>query len=228
MIKNQICRIKRNSKVIVMCQVALFSAIAYLLHFFRFQAFSFLSYDPKNLMVCISGIILTPLHSIIVSFVAAFLEMITTSDTGFYGFLMNFVASVFFSVPAALIYRIKRNKIMMLLGLITGTLALTGSMTALNLLITPLYLGSDVQTVVQLLPVAIVPFNLIKGVIDSSLIISLSGPILINMKRIGFFEDDEKIHTGKLQNILIGIMSFLFFALAITLIVLVYTGVIGG
>lgn len=232
--------IKRNPKrsisrrVQILTLIALFSAMAYLLHFFQIKAFGFLTYEPKNTIITLSGIILGPWYAVIVNFFAAFLELITTSDTGWYGFLMNFISGLTFSLPIAFIYRAKRNTTSLILGLITGVASLLGFMCLLNLAITPLYLGGSsiegyknmLPMVLSLMPTAIVPFNTIKGVIDSIFIMTFIRPILSVVSNMPNMNGITK-STKKWQNVLYIICTLILLALAITLLILMALKVIG-
>lgn len=221
-------KFKRSYKVQRLAMIALMSALAYLLHFFQVRAFSFLTYEPKNFIVALTAMTMGPLESILVSFNAAFFEMITTSDTGFYGFLMNFIAGMFFAIPVGLIYKINKNKLSLLFGLIIGSLSLIASMTLLNIIITPIYLGTTTSAVIELLPIAVVPFNALKGLIDSLLIMSLAPGIMTNLRSLGFSGNKKKYDYISIpKKILYIVISILMLCLAITLLVLMYTNVIG-
>ena len=52
-----------------------------------------LRYDPKDVIIIIGGFMYGPLAAAVISFVAAFLEMILASETGPIGMLMNIVSS---------------------------------------------------------------------------------------------------------------------------------------
>ena len=65
----------------------------------------FLSYEPKDAVIVISGFIFGPLTCVFVSVLTSIIEMLTISSTGFYGLLMNVVSTCAFTVPAAWFYR---------------------------------------------------------------------------------------------------------------------------
>ena len=88
---------------------------------------------------------------------------------GPYGALMNFVSTSAFVIVAALIYRKKHDRNGAIIGLILGSLAMTAIMVPANLLITPLYLAVSREIVWQLILPAIIPFNILKGLISSIL-----------------------------------------------------------
>lgn len=68
-------------------------------------------------------------------------------------------------------------------GLITGTLVMTVVMVLWNYLITPIYMGYPREAVVDLLLPAIVPFNLLKGAINTSLTLLLYKPLVTALRK---------------------------------------------
>ena len=99
--------------------------------------------NPKDIIICIAGFILGPIPVIGVSVAVSFLEMITISQTGFYGFIMNIISTCAFVVPAALIYKSKKSFKGALLSLLTGFVSVIIVMTLWNIIITPIYMGIE-------------------------------------------------------------------------------------
>ena len=89
-----------------------------------------------------------------------------SSGSGLIGILMHFIATGTFVIVAGLIYRWMQSRKGAVMGLVFGTLAMTGIMIPLNLIFTVHFLGVPTEAVVALLPV-IIPFNLIKAGINS-------------------------------------------------------------
>ena len=89
--------------------VGMFCAIAFaMVTVGRIPVVQFLSYDPKDIAIVIAGFILGPVAAIVISFVVSLIEMMTISDTGFIGFVMNFFSSAVFAGSASIIYH--KNK----------------------------------------------------------------------------------------------------------------------
>lgn len=65
----------------------------------------FLDFDFKDVVICIGGFVYGPAAAAAVSLVVAFIEMITISTTGPWGFLMNFIATASFCCTACFIYK---------------------------------------------------------------------------------------------------------------------------
>ena len=71
----------------------------------------FLKYDPSDIVVTLGGLIWGPMTAFTVSAVVAVIEMLTVSDTGILGCIMNVVQTVSFACTAALIYRRRRRSL---------------------------------------------------------------------------------------------------------------------
>lgn len=92
-----------------MAVIALFCAIAYATMFVLRIKVSFLSFDAKDAVITIAAMLFGPGTGALISLIVATLELITVSDTGIYGWVMNFVSSAVFSMLASAIYRRSRK-----------------------------------------------------------------------------------------------------------------------
>ena len=149
--------------------IALSVVTGYLIHFPILPQAPFLLYDPGHVFLLIAALKFGPRAGMIMTFVYATLFALITGQGGPYGALMNFLSTGAFVLVSSWIYMNKHNKNGAMVGLALGTLAMTAIMVPANLIITPLYLGVDRAIVVQLLLPAIIPFNLLKGLISSIL-----------------------------------------------------------
>ena len=167
-----------QDKILRMVMVALFCALSYAVTLvFRINV-SFLTFDIKDCMITIGGLLFGPLAAVSISAVTALLEAITVGDTGFYGLLMDFVSSASFAVVASLIYRYRRDLIGAVIGLVSAIFCMTAVMLGMNLLIVPLYTpGVSVAVVAKMLPTLILPFNLTKAVMNAALVLILYKPV---------------------------------------------------
>jgi len=149
--------------------VALSIIAGYFIHFPILPQVPFLLYDPGSVFLLIGSFKLGPKTGLIMCFITAVLFALITGQGGPYGALMNFIATgtlVFVSSQIYLLYHTKKGAI---LGIILGTLAMTLIMIPANLIITPIYLGVNREIVVKMLIPAIIPFNLLKGIISGFL-----------------------------------------------------------
>ena len=69
----------------------------------------FLKYDPKDIVLAVSGLIFGPSAACAAAVTVSFAELLTVSENGVLGFLMNVISSCSFACTAALIYRRRRT-----------------------------------------------------------------------------------------------------------------------
>jgi len=144
--------------------LAMLSAISYIVMAVgRIPVVLFLKYDPKDVIITIGGFIFGPLSAFVISLLVSFVEMLTVSDTGIIGFVMNVISTCAFACTAAYIYQRNRTLKGAIGGLISGSILMTAVMLLWNYIITPIYLGYPREAVVKLLVPAILPFNLLKA-----------------------------------------------------------------
>jgi riboflavin transporter FmnP len=112
---------------------------------------------------------LGPKIGVLMCFITAILFALITGQGGPYGALMNFLATGTLIFVSSQIYLLNHTKRGAILGMILGTLAMTLIMIPANLIITPFYLGVEREIVIKMLIPAIIPFNLLKGIISGVL-----------------------------------------------------------
>lgn len=145
----------------------------------------FLSLDAKDAVIAIAGFIYGPIAAPIVAFIAAFVEFITFSTTGWYGFIMNFASSAVFSLVVSLIYKFRKSFTSAMIGFLCSTLATTGVMLLLNIFVTPLYLrsiGVSNVDVISMIPSILMPFNFAKALMNSAIAMLLYKPIITALR----------------------------------------------
>lgn len=183
--------------------LAMLSAIAYALVFVSHNlaiplvpAVSFLSYDPKDIIIVIGGFMFGPMACLVVSLVVSLLEMVTISDTGLYGMVMNVISTCAFACTAALIYKKRRTMAGAVVGIVAGCLLMAGVMLLWNYIITPLHMGLPRAAVAGMLLPAFLPFNLLKGGINSAVTLLLYKPVVMGLRRVGLL-DTPQTQKGK-------------------------------
>lgn len=161
-----------------MVMISMFSAISYLSVFvFRVPVVLFLDYEVKDIIIAIAGFILGPMASLIISLVVSIVEMITISDTGPIGALMNFISSAGFACSAAIIYKRFKSLSGAFAGLFAGTLVMTILMLLWNYIITPFYMGVEREVVAGMLLPVFLPYNLLKAGLNSAFTLLLYRPL---------------------------------------------------
>ena len=225
---------KKKSLVKKMAVMAMLSALAYvfvyvshLLHLSIVPSVSFLTYDPKDIVICIGGFIIGPLGAFIMSVVVSLLEMITFSTTGWYGLIMNITSTCFFVIPAALIYKYKKSFRGALLSLFVGFVSELIVMTLWNIIITPVYmknvLGMEFMTrsyLIQNFLGWIILFNIIKVGINIAMVLLLYKPIISALRGTRLIEKTSSKNSLKSTINMIAFGSFLLIVAIITIILL--------
>lgn len=167
--------------------LSLMTAIAYAaVVFFRMSvipAAPFLDYEPKDVIITIGGFMFGPLAALMMSLVTSLLEMVTISGTGPIGALMNFINSAAFACMAAIVYKRVHTIKGAVAGLAAGSVLMTLLMLAWNYLVTPLYMGTDRETVAAMLLPVFLPFNALKAVLNSAITMLLYKPLSNVMKK---------------------------------------------
>lgn len=162
---------------------AMFCALAYaVVAIVRIPVVLFLNYDPKDIVITLGGLIISPATAIIVSVISSIIEMLTVSGTGIIGCIMNIVSSCSFACPAAFIYKKKRTQHGAALALAAGCLTMTGVMLLWNYCITPIYMGYPRDTVAAMLMPVFLPFNLMKGCLNAALTFLLHKPVINSLQ----------------------------------------------
>ena len=151
----------------------------------------FLDFDFKDVVICIGGFVYGPAAAAAVSLVVAFIEMITISTTGPWGFLMNFLATASFCCTACFIYKKHHTMKGAVIGLILGVISLVIVMLLWNYLITPIYQKMPREAIVDLLLPVFLPFNAVKGGMNLAATLLLYKPVVTALRRAKLIPESE-------------------------------------
>ena len=186
----------RNTiKIKKLTAVAMFCALSYVCMYFVKIPVQFLTLDVKDSLIVLCSLLFGPLSGMAIAVIVPFLELITISGTGIYGFLMNALSSISFCLTVGLIYRYKKSFMGAVVGLVSGVFTVTAVMVLANLLITPLYMGVKTADVAAMIPTVLLPFNLVKAVLNAAIVLLLYKPLSKILKRIGFIQ--SSVHTTR-------------------------------
>lgn len=175
--------------------LAMLTALSYAVMLVIHVPVSFLTFDPKDVVITIGGMLYGPLSALIMSTVVALLEMVTVSTTGFIGFFMNILSSAAFCCTAAFFYKKRRTLGSAYLGLLTGIILSTIVMLLWNYFLTPIFLKVSKEVVLGMMLPLLVPFNLIKGGINATATALLYKPIAASLRKTGLLPKPDK--TGE-------------------------------
>lgn len=176
-----------KSKTQKITTIAMLCAIAYIVTAVgRIPVVLFLKYDPSDVIVTLGGLIWGPMTSLIVSVIVAVTEMITVSDTGIIGCVMNIVSTCSFACTASAVYKRKRTLSGSVTGLVSGYAVMTAVMMIWNYSVTPLYMGYPREAVAELLLPAFLPYNLLKGGLNTGITFLLYKPVVTSLRKSGY------------------------------------------
>ena len=134
----------------------------------------FLEFDPADVPILLAGIYFGPAAGLLLTVVVSAIQSILFSPgSGIIGFIMHVVATGGMVVICSLLYRSKKNKIKnrhIKLGtaLAAGAVFMILVMIPMNLLLTPIYAKMSAAAIwEQFMFVGIIPFNIVKAIINS-------------------------------------------------------------
>ena len=181
---------KLNTKKVA--QIGMLSAIAVVLMLFEIPlpfAPSFYEIDFSEVPVLIGAFSMGPMAGVLIEMIKIILNLcINGTMTAGVGELANFVIGCALVLPAAFIYKVKKTKKSALIGLVVGTVFMTVSGCFINAYVMlPTYakaFGMPIEALVQMgtavnakitdlltfVMFAVVPFNLLKGVLVSVIV----------------------------------------------------------
>ena len=170
-------------KIKKLCMAALFCALAIASTYVMHIKVMFLTFDAKDAVITIAGLLFGPIYSVSISLIVSLIEFITIGDAGFWGFLMDFLSTALFSTVCALIYKYKKNIKGAIIGLISAIFAMTAFMILFNLFIVPIYTPNfTTAAVAKMVPTLFLPFNLTKATLNAAIVLVLYKPASTAMK----------------------------------------------
>jgi riboflavin transporter FmnP len=143
-----------------------------------------LEYDPADIPVLIGGFMFGPIAGLIITVIVSFIQAISVSaGSGWIGFVMHVIASGTLVLVASLIYKKVHTFKGAIISLVAGSLAMIMIMIPANLYFAPKF-GIPYEVVKAGLTVSVIPFNIIKAVLNSVLTMLLYKPLGKAFKRL--------------------------------------------
>ena len=203
---------------------AMLIALAFLSIFLLKFKVSFLSFDFKDALLSVLTLLYGPLWGIISVCIVAVLEFLTVSDTGVYGLIMNIISSGVFALSVGFVYKYKRSFIGAIIAAICAVVSVTIFMMLANMLITPYYMGVSTDTVIKLIPTLLLPFNLIKSLMNASVMLIIYKPLTSLLRKIGLMKTKESNYKFGLKAIILTLVAVLILIASSTFIIHVLNG----
>ena len=125
---------------------------------------------PGVTFAILAAVLFGPWWGLIMTAAVSVIQGITvSSSSGIIGIIMHFAATGGFVIVAGLIYTRGKNIKRAIIALVAGTLVQTALMVLMNLIFTPIFMSTPVETVIGMLIPVIIPFNLIKAGVNAIL-----------------------------------------------------------
>ena len=156
-----------TKQMVTMALMCAISAIFMYVQIPLIPAAPFLTYDPSLVPAMVCGFAYGPASGLTVGVLAVVIHALTTGD--WVGGLMNVVAAAFYVLPAALVYKKLHSTRGAVLGLALGVIAATLISVASNLTIGVWFWYGSADAILPLMLPAVIPFNLLKTLINSIL-----------------------------------------------------------
>lgn len=151
---------------------------------------SFLSYDPKDIIIGIAGFLYGPFSAFIVSALSSVLELLFRGGT-IIDWIMNVISTCSFICPAAFVYKKMHSKNGAFYGLLIGIVVNILAMLAWNYVMDPIYFGMPQEAVNTMLP-AIGLFNFLKDAINTVILILVYKPVSKALYQANLIEKKEE------------------------------------
>ena len=177
---------RKNLSVQYLTRIAVLTALASILFLIEIPVVAFYKLDLSNLPVLLGAFSMGPVPGLIILLLKSLIGMLHSSSM-YVGELADFIMGAAFVLPAALIYRRHKTRNTALIGMAVGTVVMIVVAVLVNWkIMIPFYMtayGLPMEAVVgmatkavpfvdtewKLLLCVTAPFNLLKGVVLSSL-----------------------------------------------------------
>lgn len=164
-----------NTRKIVITAVmsGLALALAYAVHLPIIPAAPMFEYDPADIPIFFVTYALGVPCGLIMTFIVSVIQGFTMSASGIIGVTMHIFATGSFVIISGAIYRKWHTRTGLFISAVFGVVFWVLSMIAWNIIFTPIFMGTPREAVYSMILPIIVPFNLFKSVVNSSLAIAL-------------------------------------------------------
>ncbi len=210
---------KRITDYKKIASIAMLSALAFLARLIFKIPVSFLTFDIKDSIIALGGMIFGPVSGVVIALLVSLIEMII-SETGPIGFVMNFISSAAFAGTAALIYKFKRTFNGAIIGLFSAVGVTTAVMLIMNLLLTPIYQSVPVSVVIDMLPTLFLPFNFAKTLLNASIVMLIYKPVVIALRKARILEGKPMDTKFGKESVITIVVSAVSLIIAVTIFVI--------
>ncbi len=188
--------------------IALFGALSCVVMLLIRFPVMWLTLDIKDAVIVLAGLYFGPSAAVALSVIVPLIELMV-SQTGFWGLVMNAISTAALAIPAGLIYKYKKDFWGAIIALVSGVAAMVSVMMLANLLITPIYTGMSVQEIQVWIPTLLLPFNVIKGILNAAFVLMLYKPLSDLLQRAGLMKKSEKPFRLDARTVIVSVVALI-------------------
>lgn len=171
-----------KSEVNKMARLAMLAALSILLMFLiRFPLIPsapFLEYEPGDVPALIAAFLFGPGAGVLVTLIVSLIQALTVSaGSGWIGAIMHFIATGTMVEVAGYIYKKIHTQKGAIIALAAASISMTLVMIPLNLIFTTKFMNVPLEAVKAMIIPIIIPFNLLKASINSTLTFLVYKPV---------------------------------------------------
>lgn len=142
----------------------------------------FLKYEPADVPVIIGSFIFGPLTGLIITLIVCLVQTLLFAEGGLIGLVMHILATGTLALIAGLIYRRSFDVKRAAVAAAIASICVVIIMIPANLLLDPMFYGMPYEAVKKLIVPAILPFNLIKMGVNSTIAVVILKAVMVERK----------------------------------------------
>jgi len=177
-------------KLRVLALTGMLAAVWYVLQLFEFPllpAAPFLKFDFGDVAVFIAGSAMGPGAAILTAVAKGILwALIGRGADGWVGAGMNTITVIAFALPVAFLARSRKGWVKVVAAGL-GVVVMTTAMAGVNLVVDPWYFKMPIAAVKAILVTAIIPFNLLRGLLNGT----ASVLVMLALQRTAIFRGNR-------------------------------------
>ena len=179
-----------SKKLRVLALTGMLAAVGYVLQLFEFPmlpAAPFLKFDFGDVAVFIAGSAMGPGAAILTAVAKGILwALIGRGADGWVGAGMNTITVIAFALPVAFLARSRKGWVKVVAAGL-GVVVMTTAMAGVNLVVDPWYFKMPIAAVKAILVTAIIPFNLLRGLLNGT----ASVLVMLALQRTAIFRGNR-------------------------------------
>jgi riboflavin transporter FmnP len=169
---------KTNKLVRIAVLSALSIVLVMLIRFPIIPSAHFLEYEPGDVPMLVAAFMYGPVAGLVMTVIVSVVQAFTVSAaSGWVGMVMHIISTGALVVISGIIYKKFHTFKGAFAALAAGSISMVLVMIPMNLFFTVRFYGVPYDAVVAMLPTAILPFNIIKSLANSLIVILVYKPL---------------------------------------------------